>query len=285
MTGRRDLILCADDFGLSPAVDAAILTLAAAGRLTATGCMMGGPALVADAPRLAALADRLDIGLHFALTDFPPLGAMPSFAADGTPPTLDDVLRRAFTGRLDYGEIKAEFGRQIDRFRRIFGRDPDFVDGHQHVHVLPTVRRALWAMFEEGRLDPRRTWVRDCHEPFAGAVLRGVSVPKALLISALSFGIAGGARRHGVAVNDGFRGITDFDATTPYADRFRRFLSGAGRRPLVMCHPASPDGGADPDDPIAAARRAEFAYFTSDRFAVDLTLAGVRLARFAEAGA
>lgn len=275
----RDLVLCADDFGLSKAIDDAILALIAADRLTATGCMVGGSDFLADAPRLAALAERADIGLHFALTDLSPLAAMPTFAPDGLPPTLRSVLVRAFTGRLPYGEIKAEIGRQVGRFQEAFGRAPDFVDGHQHVHLLPVVRAALLASFEDGTLDPRRTWLRDCHEPATSILRRGVEVPKTLFVSALSWGLARAARRRGIRVNDGFRGITGFAADQSYRERFSSFLTGAGARPLVMCHPAMGNRPAVAGDPIAGARLDEYAYFSGDRFPADLAAAGVRLVR------
>ncbi|WP_333824879.1 ChbG/HpnK family deacetylase [Pinisolibacter sp.] len=275
----RPLVLCADDFGLGAEIDEAILALIEAERLTATGCMVAGAQFEADAPRLAALSDRADIGLHFALTELSPLGPMPAFAPDGRPQELGSVLARALTGRLVYAEIAAEIGRQIDRFREVFGRSPDFVDGHQHVHVLPTVRKALFAAFDEGRLDRRTTWVRDCHEPALAIVRRGIEVPKTLLVSVLSGGMARAAARRGVTVNDGFRGVTAFAADGSFGANFRSFLEGEGRRPLIMCHPAEPGAGGAPGDAIAAARHDEWTYFSGDTFPADLAAAGLRLVR------
>ncbi|MER2604363.1 MAG: ChbG/HpnK family deacetylase [Siculibacillus sp.] len=270
--------MCADDFGHSEDVDVAVIDLAERGRLTAAGCMVGGPAFAADAPRLVALADRIDMGLHFALTDFLPLGPMPGLTDGARPPSLKTVLTRALTGRLPYEEIKAEIGRQVGRFREITGRDPDFVDGHQHVHVFPTVRAALFACFDEGVLDARRTWLRDCAESPIAAIRRGIEVPKVLFISALSAGFGRAARRRGIRVNDGFRGITAFDPAQ--VERlFPKFLEGEGRAPLVMCHPATTAIPAPAGDPIAAARRAEWAYLASERFAADLARAEVSPAR------
>ncbi len=280
-----DLVLCADDFGLSREIDAAILELIERGRLTATGCMVAGPCLEADAPRLALLATRADIGLHLALTELAPLGPMPRFSPDGRPQSLGSVLGRGLTGRLDPSEMRAEIGRQVGRFREIFGRAPDFVDGHQHVHLLPAVRSGLLAAFADGTLDPATTWVRDCHDPALAIMRRGVEVPKALFVSLLSWGLAGAARARGVRVNDGFRGITGFAADGGFRRTFARFLEGPGRLPLAMCHPAMPGGDAA-GDAIAGARRDEYAYFAGDDFPADLAAAGVRLVRMsAQAGA
>ena len=278
----RELVLCADDFGLAADIDEAILALIEAGRLTATGCMVAGERFDADAPRLAQLASRADIGLHFTLTELSPLGPMPRFAPDGQPQRLGSVLGRALTHRLVYAEIKAEIGRQVGRFREVFGRSPDFFDGHQHVHVLPVVRAALFDSFEDGTLDAATTWVRDCHEPAARIVRRGIEVPKTLFVSMLSAGMARSARARGIRVNDGFRGVTAFATDQSYRANFRRFLEGAGTRPLAMCHPAMPGRAGNPDDPIAGARHDEWAYFSGDGFPADLAAAGVHLTRMFE---
>lgn len=275
---ERALVLCADDFGLSERIDRGILALIAAERLSATGCMVAGPAFAADAARLSAVADTVDVGLHFALTDLPPLATIASIDPEGRAGHLSEVLRRSLTGRLDYEEITAEIGRQVARFREIFGRDPDFFDGHQHVHVFPGVRKAVFAAFDRGILDARRTWVRDSGERIATILARGIEAPKALFITALSAGFARTAARRGIVVNRGFGGITAFDPAR-FATTFPSFLGRLGERPLVMCHPAEPDGPVDPTDPIDAARRAEYRHLASDAFADDLRRAGISLAR------
>jgi len=283
MPERHDLVLCADDFGLSADIDAGILALIEQGRLSATGCMVAGSTFAVHAARLAPYSDRVDIGLHFALTDLPSLGDIPCLKAPGAPPpSLDTVLRRAFTGGLDYDEIKAEIGRQVDRFHAVMGRRPDFVDGHQHVHCFPGVRAALFGLFQDGTLDPARTWIRDCHENVFSILGRGIAVPKALFISGLSFGLAGEAAKRGIATNDGFRGISAFSADPGPAALFPRFFAGAKSGTLMMCHPASTAMAPDPTDPIAAARRREFAYLSGADFPVDLERAGLRLGRLSE---
>lgn len=274
------IVLCADDFGLSPAIDAGIVSLARAGRLSATSCMVAGSRFEQDAALLAPLADRIDIGLHFTLTELAPLGPIRTLDAQGEAPTLRRVLVRSLTGRIDYEEITAEIGRQLDRFRAVFGRDPDFFDGHQHVHVLPGVRHGVFAAFDQGLLDPRRTWMRDCSERPGTILKRGVEPAKATFLTMLATGFAATARERGILVNDGFGGVTAFRPER-FATVFPKFLTALGSRPLVMCHPAHPTPPADPSDAIDAARRAEYAHLASETFARDLAAAGLRLGRMA----
>lgn len=200
----------------------------------------------ADWPRaagaLAPFRDRAAVGLHLDLTSGPPLGRLPRLAPRGVFPDAAALIRLAFAHRLDPAEIDAEVGRQFDRFAACFGHAPDFVDGHEHVHILPGIRgsllRAVSDRFERGRI-----LVRDPADRVASIVGRGVSVGKAALVGALATGFGRAARRAGALTNGSFAGFTSFADRDGFAE-FDRFLLHARGCHLVMCHPGRPDGGA-----------------------------------------
>ena len=48
---------------------------------------------------------------------------------------------------------------QFAAFGELFGRAPDFVDGHQHVQLFPQVRDAFLAAVKEAAPN---AWVRQC---------------------------------------------------------------------------------------------------------------------------
>ncbi|MEJ1159051.1 ChbG/HpnK family deacetylase [Prosthecomicrobium sp. N25] len=279
MNSNRNIVLCADDYGLSRGVDAAVLDLVDRGRLSAVSCMVAGRSLKETAGDLAALADRTEIGLHLTLTDLPPLGPMPGLLARGRP-DIGGLIRRSHARALQYPEIEAEVRRQIAGFEEIFGRSPDFVDGHQHVHVLPVIRRALLDQVRTGRL-PATTWLRSCAEPLREIRRRGIEVAKAGFIAVLSRGLAEGAVRAGARANDSFRGVTNFRPDPSVRAAFKAFLTGPGERPVVMCHPGRAGWDWDPTDLIPDARQREYAYLASDAFPEDLAEAGARLGRMA----
>ncbi|HIJ63596.1 MAG TPA: ChbG/HpnK family deacetylase, partial [Rhodospirillaceae bacterium] len=151
----RRLLICADDYAISPAVSAGIRELAQAGRLSATGvmsCMRHWPE---EASSLRPLAERIAVGLHFTLTDQLPLGPMPVLAPAGRLPAIASVVTRGLFGALPAAEIAGELERQLDAFERHFGGPPDFIDGHQHVHLFPGVWPLVLGLFGR-RLDPAR---------------------------------------------------------------------------------------------------------------------------------
>ncbi|WP_026190707.1 ChbG/HpnK family deacetylase [Methylobacterium sp. WSM2598] len=273
---RRPIVLCADDYGLSPGVSRGILALARAGRISATGSMTNLPSFAPAAPPLREVAGRVGLGLHLTLTAGAPLGPMPRLAPGGALPSLGRLMRAAFAGALDAAETEGEIARQLDAFERALGRPPDFVDGHQHVHVLPGLRGALLAVLARRGL-AGRTWLRDPGDRLA-ALLARPSAPKAGLVRALALGFRRAAVRAGFPTNRGFSGFSDFAPGSGFAESFERAFARLGPAPLVMCHPGEADDALRALDPVVASRPAELAYLASERFATFLEREGLRLA-------
>ncbi|PWC52303.1 ChbG/HpnK family deacetylase [Azospirillum sp. TSO22-1] len=273
------VILCADDYGLSPGVGAAIRDLIGRGRLTATSCMTVCRFWPEEALKLKPLAERADVGLHLTLTDQAPLGPMPRLAPQGRLPPLGTLMRLAYTGGLDAREIAAEVDRQVVAFADAFGAPPAYIDGHQHVHQLPVVRDAVLAAL--ARLPG--AYVRLCREPRLAVLRRGVAVAKTLLIAELGGPLAARARAAGIPVNSSFRGVYDFSGRVPFGDLMARFLEPPAERALVMVHPGIPDEALRAADPLVDQRAVEYEHLKGDAFAALLADKGVRLGRFADA--
>jgi len=265
MVSMRSVVLCADDFGLTEGVSRGILELAEAGRVSATGAMTNMPGWRRSAPGLRPLKGRFGIGLHLNLTTGSPLGPMPHLAPGGAFPPLKGLLTKALTGRLPAGEIRAEVARQIDAFEEAHGEPPDFVDGHQHVHVLPVVRQALMGVLK-GRGYAGRLWVRDPSDRTAAIVERRIGRRKALLVKLLARGFRETARAAGFDTNEGFSGFAPFDLSVPPDRIFAEAFLNPGPRPVVMCHPGYGDEELSGLDPAVESRDAELAYLLSDAF-------------------
>ena len=277
----RHLILCADDYALSPGVTRGILDALAKGRLNATGAMTNRPIWKEAAPDVAAFSDRADIGLHLNLTFGAPLGAMPNLAPAGAFPKLGPFLKAARAGLLPGGEVRAEIARQLDAFEDAMGRAPAFVDGHQHVQILPGVRD--WLMDELVRRGlAGRLWLRDSADRLPRILARRIELPKALVLAALARGFAAQAHRMGFHTNDGFAGFSAFDARRNYGRDFARYLISPGPRHLVMCHPGHADIDPSAGDEVTASRPHELAFLLSDRFEPTLAAAGMTLQRWSK---
>jgi len=282
---RNPVILCADDFALSPGVSRSIVELVGAGRLSATGCMSVSRFWPEHAGWLRDHADDADIGLHLTLTDQKPLGAMQNLAPSGRLPSNARLIMASLTGQLRKpalrDELRDEIERQIDAFEDAFDRPPAFIDGHHHAHQLPHIGTLVLDAFER-RIRPHGGYVRVCREPRA-AILRRAAPLRALVIDALGADFAERVRARDNPANDSFRGVRNFSARERFDAMVPRFLEGVGEIPLVMCHPGHVDDALCALDPVTDQRAAEHAYLSGDLFPQALEQAGMRLSRFGEA--
>jgi len=263
------IAVCADDFGYSSGVDRAVLSLLSLGRLSAVSCMSSGPRWRADAPALREQAEgRADLGLHLNLSE--------SFEAEPPVLPLRSLILRAYTARLSSAELRIRIALQLDAFESALGRAPDFVDGHQHVHQLPTVRRVLLSELAR-RYAGRLPWLRDTTP---ARDLRAVGFKPRLIAGLGARALHRQAARRGFVQNRGFAGVYDFDGDE--ADYFHRLLdwlaalAAQGKGGLLMCHPGLEVAAGDP---IAAARQREYAVLSGEAFEQALALLGLRLGR------
>ncbi|BCP54318.1 hypothetical protein K32_29350 [Kaistia sp. 32K] len=255
MTAGR-VILCADDYALSPGVSRGIAELIEAGRLSATGAMTTEPGWLDLAEAVATLRRHAAIGLHLNLTTGAPLGAMPRTLPSGKFDGIGAMMRQTRNGSADAEEIAAEIERQLDRFEDVAGAPPDFVDGHHHVHILPVIRPALLAALAR-RYPDTLPLVRDPGDNPIRILARRRSLVKALGVAFLARGLAADARRLGLPTNDGFSGFSRFDRAVPFAREMADFLRAPGPRQMVMCHPGYPDEILRPLDPLFERRGEE----------------------------
>lgn len=276
MVSKRSVVLCADDFGLSDGVSRGILELAEMGRLSATGAMTNMPGWRRMASCLRPLKGRIEIGLHLNLTTGVPLGPMPQLAPSGTFPPLKELMVGALRRKLPDQEIREEIARQLDAFVEEHGGAPSFVDGHQHVHVLPVIRPMLIAVLEERGLSGR-IWLRNPSDRLAAILRRPIGRNKALIVRGLARGFDKAAHMAGFRTNNGFSGFAPLDLSVPAARVFEEAFSQLGTHPLVMCHPGYVDDELRTLDPALESREEELAYLKSDAFAALLEERGIRL--------
>lgn len=257
MNSSKHVILCADDFGLSPGISTAILKLARQQRLSAVSCMTNRSDFEVYAPDLSVLKGQIHIGLHFNLTE----GAFLS-RPDLSGFSLNRLLIKTHCRLLSTSLIQDEFNAQLDRFEDVMGCLPSFIDGHQHVHQFPQIRQCILGIYQE-RLKTSGSFVR--------ATYPSITTPQYQL-KANILSLSGGRalrdhlRKLNIPHNRFFSGIYDFAVDCNYALLFRQWLKDVQSHTLIMCHPGEDSMAGDS---IAHARIAEFNYFSSDAFLRD----------------
>jgi predicted glycoside hydrolase/deacetylase ChbG (UPF0249 family) len=229
---ERYVIVNADDFGLTEGVNRGILDAHDKGIVTSASLMVERPA-AAEAVARAEERPRLGLGIHVEVRRwqtswFPRRGSARS----------DDAVKRSAADDLR---------RQLERFRRLVGRDPSHIDSHQHRHVADLVRPA----FEE--------------------VAAELGVPLRRLDDRVRF--CGDFYGHDA------RGRPDHDAISGEA-LIRLLESIEGEATELCCHPGYADGL---DDWYRLEREQEVRALCDPRVRRAVERAGLRLCSFAEA--
>jgi predicted glycoside hydrolase/deacetylase ChbG (UPF0249 family) len=262
----RRIWLCADDYGLAEGVNRAIRDLISRGRLNATSVMTVGPAIgrteVAALQDTAANSPRCAIGLHVTLTaPFRPLTMHFRPLDGGLFLPFPNLLRAGLLRRLEPEMIEDEVSAQLAVFKELFGRTPDFVDGHQHAQLFPQVRDGFLRAVKEAAPG---AWVRQGgrRKPLG----KRLGAPKALVLDALSAQFRKRAADAEIPFNPAFAGAYDFSRASDFGALMSEFLQGLPDDGLVMCHPGFVDETLESLDPLTTQREAEHAFLGSDQF-------------------
>lgn len=137
------LIINADDFGYSAAVNRAVADLHGAGLVTSASLLVNMPhseeaaAMVRDLPGLS-------VGVHLNLTvgrPLLPVRRVPSLVnEEGSFWPAPVLYGRMLTGGFDWQEAAMELGAQVE-WALARGLRLDNLDSHMHFHMLPAARR------------------------------------------------------------------------------------------------------------------------------------------------
>lgn len=145
MSKGLELIVNADDFGISEAVNRGIVEAHDRGIVTSASLMATGKAFE-HAVELQRSRPRLAVGVHLVLTEHRPLtgaAARTLVGPDGKfEPHLTHLLGRQLRRRISLAEVRRELAAQIERVRAA-GIAISHLDGHQHAHVLPGVAQVV----------------------------------------------------------------------------------------------------------------------------------------------
>jgi len=138
----KQLIVNADDLGLTPAVNRGVVRAFRDGIVTSASLLVVGNAFE-DAVALARQNPGLDVGLHLTLVEERAvLGCeeLPTMVDETGrfPRSSGEFLRRALLGRIRWDEVEREIAAQIARFQKT-GLRLSHLDSHQHLHMFPPV--------------------------------------------------------------------------------------------------------------------------------------------------
>jgi predicted glycoside hydrolase/deacetylase ChbG (UPF0249 family) len=145
-SAARNLVVNADDLGLSSAVNDGIFAAHAEGIVTSASLMVRQGAAPAAAERAREFPE-LAVGLHIDLGEWnyeEGEWTLAYWHCDGDDPEA----------------VEAECRAQLERFRALLGRDPTHLDSHQHVHESEPAKEVAEALAAELRVPLRNRAIR-----------------------------------------------------------------------------------------------------------------------------
>jgi len=258
----KKIIICADDFAQNNSISHAILDLVNAKRISAVSCMTSSNQWDMYGKKLRDVADNIDVGLHFDLTHFNRISRQ----------SFIKLLLNSCCNRIDLRRVEASLNRQLDAFETIMGRAPDYIDGHQHVHILPNIRLCLLNTLKH-RYVNKLPYLRQVNPQ----VLNNIAPMKAFALRLLASGFKSAANAQGFPLSKHFFGIYSL-RPKQYSSLFKAWLIQAPDYSLIMCHPGYVS--TDHSDPIKATRVLECDYLASSQFLQDLKENDIQISRW-----
>lgn len=286
----RELIVNADDFGLTKQVSQGIIDAHREGIVTSTTLLANGEAFEA-AVSMSLQAPRLGVGVHLNLSE-----GVPISPASKIPTLLDARGRLHLTpGRLwaailkrkvSLSDVERELQAQIVRVIRA-GILPTHLDGHKHVHVLPGISAIVIRLAQQFGIRSVRCPVEEA--PNLPRLLRYSQGTQTPVIKQFLVGraVSGFGRRFskeleqaGLICPRHFYGLseTGFLDVQSVQDILSRVSAGTGE---LMCHPGYQDVDlVRTGTRLLAQREAELQALTAPRVRKLVAHQGIRLVSY-----
>lgn len=234
----KQLILNADDFGLTKGVNIGILRAHKEGILTSATLMANGAAFD-HAVALALANPSLAVGCHLVLVggqSIAPPREIPSLAdSQGRlPASLGTLVARVSTGAIRGADIERELRAQIEKIRSA-GISPTHLDTHKHTHAHPRVLDALGRVAQVTGITRVRKPIERVRDSWAGrAPVKQLVAASAARTVSLKFRSL--SRKYGLCSPENFLGLASTGGLSAAALRRRIDILPDGQTE-IMLHP------------------------------------------------
>lgn len=143
ISNRRNLVMAADDFGISERANRNILFLISMGKIDRVAVLADGTVSENEIRELIRSGVKLDV--HLELSS--------SAGADHKIPALHlrlgNFLLNYLSGTYRQAKVREDWQSQIEKFHSLFGKYPDGINSHEHVHFFPPFFRIILSLQEK----------------------------------------------------------------------------------------------------------------------------------------
>ena len=210
----KQLILNADDFGMTLGVNEGIIRAHREGILTSATLMANGEAFD-DAVERARANKELGVGCHLVLVGGKCVATKDSVASlvdagGNLPDSLPLFVAKISSGIIRTEEIERELRAQIGKVRAA-GIEPTHLDTHKHTHAHPRVMEALGKVAKECGIARVRKPIENLRDSWETSQAGGQGVSMQILaagaVRAIAPQFTAISRRYGLLSPDHFLGL------------------------------------------------------------------------------
>jgi predicted glycoside hydrolase/deacetylase ChbG (UPF0249 family) len=131
-SNKGKIFMAADDFGISPRANRNILHLIDIGKIDRVGVMINGEISQKEVDQLMRSGVKLDIHLDILHQ----LDEKRKKRTSATARSFEFALKYLL-GKISAKKVSLDWENQIKKFKETFGKNPDGLNSHEHVHFFP----------------------------------------------------------------------------------------------------------------------------------------------------
>jgi predicted glycoside hydrolase/deacetylase ChbG (UPF0249 family) len=148
----KNITVSADDFGISKIASENILKLAASGKLDRVEVMMSHNITEEKVKVLLDSGVKIDIHFHLAKDKLDAWQDRKEEYVEGSLKRIIVFVFGYFFSRDKIKEAKNEWTSQLEDFKRIFGKYPDGIGSHEHIHFFPAYFKLMMEIASQNNI-------------------------------------------------------------------------------------------------------------------------------------
>lgn len=155
---EKKIMVSADDFGKNSSTNRNILALLVQKKLHRVSIMINGTFSVEEVHLLLNSSAKLDLHLNFfnLLKNDPCLRKEISILG-----RLLAFSRNYLSGKISVFKVAQDWTEQLEKFRIIFGKYPDGLNSHEHIHFFPSYFKLISALAKKSKITYLRLGKKD----------------------------------------------------------------------------------------------------------------------------
>lgn len=158
------IIVSADDFGISKIATGRILELVDLGKIDRVEVMISQNITKEQAERLIHSGIKIDIHFHLDFERIDKWQLRQEEEKESDLKRIFNFLREYFFSKHKIDETEAEWCFQMSDFKKLFGRYPDGLSSHEHIHFFPAYFKLIIKIAREYNINHVRLGRRNFND-------------------------------------------------------------------------------------------------------------------------